>query len=343
MRTEVKNKFSTNRGLLGVLCGVLIVISNFNIVNASSTCDDLKAYLGITVEKHNEEKESHVEGLEDIKIGDTEDKDEQSEDDEEASPVELAKTELEILNGDLEHLIKKDKSGFEIVDKISEIRARKKEISDLGYSIQDTETTDDTAGDAGVIMHVPATDIKSRWYIIGHIGSHLKDVVTPMRIYKPYGYLAEEIDGKLTPLGDKNNALWLKIEEGSNVKSLFNGIVYSVESEEDNELYSICISHGQDVYTIYRHIKLNDILHKGDKITQYQILGTVGKSSHDEITHLELQVVIEGRYVNPLTLFGTSGKNLYNMYERNYTDRYYVEVGEYAYYEEEMSVENPNK
>lgn len=343
MKTKVKDKFSTSKGLIRVLCGVLIVISNFNIVNASSTADDLKAYLGITVEKHEEEKESHVDGLENESINYEKNDDEQSSENDGTSKIELAKTELEILNGDLEHLIKKDKSGFEIVSKISEIRDKKREINDLGYNVQGTESTDENIGDEGTIIHVPANDIKSRWYNIGYIGSYLKEVVTPMRIYKPYGYLAEEIDGKLIPIGDKNNALWLKITEGAQINCLFNGIVYSVEAEEDKELYSICISHGQDVYTIYRHVKLSDILHKGDKVSQYQILGEVGKASHDDVTHLELQVVIEGKYENPLNLFGTSGKNLYNQYERSYADRYYVEIGEYAYYEEEMSVENPNR
>ena len=56
MKTEVKNRFSTLRGLFGVLCGVLVVTANIEIVNASSTTDDLKAYLGITVEKHDESK-----------------------------------------------------------------------------------------------------------------------------------------------------------------------------------------------------------------------------------------------------------------------------------------------
>ena len=54
-------------------------------------------------------------------------------------------------------------------------------------------------------------------------------------------------------------------------------------------------------------------------------------------------MVIEGKYINPLTLVGTSGRKLYNNYLSNYSDRYYVEVGEYSYYVEEMSVENPNK
>ena len=343
MKTEVKNRFSTLRGLFGVLCGVLVVTANIEIVNASSTTDDLKAYLGITVEKHDESKLFTSDYIEDDENTSENKKDEQSEEDEETSPIELAKTELGILNVSLEQLLKGDATGFEIMAKISEVRDKKHEISMLGYNIQGTDITDDYSNNDNLIQYNPANDIKSRWYNIGSIGSNLKGVVDPMQIYKPYGYLTEQVDGKYTPVADKNNSLWLKADNNTEVNCLFNGIVYSVEAESDNGLYSICISHGQDVYTIYRHVKTKGSLHKGDAVKQYQILGTVGSASDDEQSHLELQVVIEGKYINPLTLFGTSGRKLYNNYLSNYSDRYYVEVGEYSYYVEEMSVENPNK
>lgn len=343
MKTEVKNKFSTCKGLLGVLCGVLVVTANFNIVNASSTTDDLKAYLGITVEKHGEEKEIKADYIEDDTTSSKNENNEQSDKEEEASPIELAKTELVILNGDLEHLIKDDASGFEIINKISEVKAKKQEISTLGYNIQGTDITDDYTDSEEIIHYNSEEDISSRWFDIGEIGSNLDGVMKVMRIYKPYGYLTEEVEGKITPVGEKNTSLWLAADAGAEVKCLFNGIVYSVESETDDGLYSVCVSHGQDVYTIYRHIKLNKDLHKGDKVRQYQILGTVEKSSDDSNTHLELQLVVEGRYVNPLTLFGTSSRKLYNQYLSNNTDRYCVEVGEYSYYDAKMSVENPNK
>lgn len=99
-----------------------------------------------------------------------------------------------------------------------------------------------------------------------------------------------------------SNGIIMSILENSNVYSQFNGVVESIQKEENS--YKLVIKTGKSIECIYSNIGKVKVK-RGSKVKQYDVLGT---SSNDKlIFSIKLNTV----YINPLYLYGTKGITSY--------------------------------
>lgn len=331
----------TSRGLLGVLCVVITLTTNSMNVMASSTIDDLKSYIGITVEKIEDKSVNVSEYIESTEKH----SEELDEKEETTQPIDIAKDKLANLNAELEQYMLNDTSGFKILDTIDSIIETKNEIESLGYVVKQEYFEDDSESTPSVAYDA-TKDIKSIWYNIGSIGDYLKFCITPFVITKPYGYevVYNYETEEYEKVGEKNTVLELQADENTVVTSIFNGKIYSIEKDTEGvNTSNICINHGNGLYTIYRHVNVNENIKKGDTVSQYDEIGTVGKSTDADEMHLGIQVILDSTYINPLIIYGSSGENIYKKFLSSTDKEYAVGASEEYYYNSDMSVENPNK
>ena len=78
-------------------------------------------------------------------------------------------------------------------------------------------------------------------------------------------------------------------KEGTEIKAMLDGVV----TLSENDLYytggTIIFDHGYGVSTLYMHMK--DIhVHKGQKIKQGEVIGTVGKTGRSTGAHLDVRL-----------------------------------------------------
>ena len=338
----------TVRGLLGALCVVTMVVSNYKIAYADSTTDDLKAFLGFAVEKHDE-VEKYESNYDKLISGTSEiESDIQIDKELELSTIDILNNNLSIYGMDLSQLVKSDASPYDIKAKLDTIIETKNEIKQIGYSTSNPGILDESKDYSAnqLVVYESSNDINSRWYDIGDIGNNLKFPLKHARIVRPYGYVVEynsEYD-KYTAVGEKNHSLWLEADEGDVVKAQFNGVILSIEKDtEGQDSQNIAIKHGNEVFTIYKHVRVKSSLKVGDYVRQYQEIGTASVSLEEEYdNHIEIELIIDKSYVNPLLMYGTSGKGLYEALLRSSDKEYAVERGEGYYWNNTMVQENPN-
>lgn len=339
------------RGLLGALCVVITVLANQKIVLAESTTDDLRAFLGITVEKHKEKNRYESNYNEIIQNTDNKNSNVHIEKETELSEIDILNINLNLYGTELNLMFMSDSSPYEISSKLTEITETKERIKALGYSTSSGTILDDTINNEydsnKLTVYESKNDIDSRWYNIGSIGSSLKPCVNNTFIVRPFGYEVEYNSDyeTYTPIGDKNRGLWLHASKGDNVMAQYNGIVLSIEDDPNGvNTKNICIKHGNGVFTVYKHIMLKDKIKVNSIVKQYDIIGSAGKSNEkDYDNHIEIELIIDKMYVNPLLMYGTSGKGMYENFIRSSSKEYAVEKGEGYYWIKSMALENPNK
>ena len=131
-------------------------------------------------------------------------------------------------------------------------------------------------------------------------------------------YLTSIFGMRLNPISkdslSMHNGIDLFAEEGTNVYSLWNGVVSNVYNSESNGL-TIEISHGPNMKSYYSHlsqslVKIGSKINKGDKIA------LTGHSNENK-TYLHFGVYLDGEYVNPLMLFGDKGLRALRAYVSN--------------------------
>ena len=337
------------RGLLGALCVITAVLANSEIIYADSTTDDLKAFLGITVEKHNEVEKYQSNYSELVDNTNNENTNNQIKDEVELTEVDILNQNLSIYGMDLNQLMLKDASPYEIRLKLNDIESTKESIKQLGYKTEHESILEDDLyknNKTNLIVYESENDINSRWYDIGEIGGNLRNCVDNTFIIRPYGYEVEynTSSGKYEAIGEKNRGLWLAASVGESVKAQFNGVVLSIEKDAEGEdTKNICIKHGNNVFTIYKHLHLKDSISVGSNVSQYEIIGTAGRSINEDYgNHIEIELIIDSMYINPLLMYGSSGKGMYENLIRSSEKVYAVEKGEGYYWNSNMSIENPN-
>lgn len=342
-----------NRGLFGALCIIITVLANVKIAYASSTSDDLRAYLGMTVEKHEDEKDlgtTYTVG-EDESVKNTDE--EQVKKDADPDALDIAQENLSNLQIKLEQQILSNKPAYEILDTINELDASYEIMIQKGYDVSlhgmmsiDTSEYEDTTTPKQTYTYKSDKDINSVWYNIGYIGEDSGLVVDSTDLIKIYGYETEynEETEEYSKKSEKNNSIWFKCTEGSDVKAQYNGVIFSTEYEGDSKkLNTVYINHSNGLFTVYKHVILNDNIKNGYTVTQGQVIGTVGKSDDSNETHLEFSVILDNKNINPLLIYGDTGKNLYNKFVRQYGNIYAVGKTEQYYWNDSLSTTNPNK
>lgn len=336
------------RGLFGALCIVTMVVSNCKIVYADSTTDDLKAFLGFTVEKHDE-VERYESNYDKLMSNTSEiEADVHIEKEVELSAIDILNQNIGVYGIELSQMVRLDASPYDARLKLDSIIEAKEEIKQLGYSTSNSGLIDDDKDYSyqQLVVYESKDDINSRWYNIGDIGNDLKFPLDSTRIIRPYGFEVEYNDEKekYVAIGQKNPSLWLDADVGDTVKAQYNGVILSIEEDKEGQnSQSIAIKHGNNVYTIYKHVIVKDNIKVGDHVSQYDIIGTAAKSLEEGYdNHIEIELIVDKMYINPLLMYGTSGKGLYEAMLRSSNKEYAVEKGEGYYWNSNMQQVNPN-
>lgn len=89
---------------------------------------------------------------------------------------------------------------------------------------------------------------------------------------------------------------------GTPVSTVGDGTVMVAGYKSGNGNY-IKIRHPNGYITYYMHLnRINKGIRKGKRVTQGQVIGTVGSTGHATGPHLDYRVKVNGKFVNPLTL-----------------------------------------
>jgi len=334
----VKIRHKLLKGLSSAL--LVLFLAALCVVDAQcATTDDLKAYLGYTVEKLNLNKE------------------------------ELS--EMDVMQNSITNYTK-EKSAIE--GKISELRNQRNSLSDeirskfesastansILLSIKSIEAIDiklDTEISNGkeVSMRIEHINkIMSAYNVvdtsgieeseaynfdIGEIGtSKITAVGENPVIVTPYGYRINT-DGSIE---EKKNSVSLKIQSGNDVYAQWNGVITNIFKEDGKDV--IEIYHGNNVYTTYRNVITT--LKMNDKVQQGEVIGKAGNSKAYEYTkdnHIEFEICIDGTFVNPILVYGRDSERIFNDWLKSAYETYTIEKGEHYYYIKEISKDNPNK
>ena len=100
----------------------------------------------------------------------------------------------------------------------------------------------------------------------------------------------------------RHNAIDFAAEEGAAVCAMSDGVVRTIYERPETGNY-IVIDHGDNLQSVYRFIEIDSKIRVGDTIKQGQKLGTVAAAygiEKAEGTHLHLEMVKNGKNVNPL-------------------------------------------
>lgn len=315
------------RGLIIAL--LIIFIYNVQVVNAA-TVDDLRRYLGLDVKDSIEEIDYDIDIEKDINI------------------ESIYNSRIESLEGRLEELSNsygdRFKAGVGFMDLIYivyDIERIHKQIEDL----KDLKAIG-SVDVVGMIEHSMSLsdDINSREDVLGskyfNIGTIGDDAISPandyLKLITPYGY-------KLKPDGtyeDKNVSIDLALSKNIPVLSQWNGRVSEIVEDSNVEGCSVVkIYHGDNLYTIYHHIKPKE-LYVGKNVIQGEIIGYIGDTTKSESlkeNHLTYEIVLDNKNINPLIIFGNRGKTIYENWLNSTIDVYTVEEGEEFYYVPSMS------
>jgi len=89
-------------------------------------------------------------------------------------------------------------------------------------------------------------------------------------------------------------------ESGTQVKSMFNGVVLDIQ-EESTLGYMVKIDHGENTIITYSSLS-SCLVAVGQIVNQNDIIGVVGITHPEEIgygEHLHLEIVVDNVFVNP--------------------------------------------
>lgn len=131
----------------------------------------------------------------------------------------------------------------------------------------------------------------------------LEDLRTPtvgsFRVTSNFGYRVDPF----TTLTAYHQGLDLGATTGTDVISLFSGVVLQAGDTGDGYGNKVLVSHVNEFQTFYCHLNSIDVA-VGDYVTQYQKIGEVGSTGRSTGPHLHLGVYINGKAVDPALLFG---------------------------------------
>lgn len=156
------------------------------------------------------------------------------------------------------------------------------------------------------------------YYDIGYVGQDMKPPYSGnLSIFSPFGVRLNRITLNSV---EKHNGIDFNLYNGCNILSQWNGVVSKIY-EKENEGYTVEISHGDNLKTIYSHLKLVNV-EVGSKIEQYKIIGQLGNIEKSSVCYLHFEVVLDGKSVNPIYLYGENGLQAFKTYVSTYGGAY---------------------
>lgn len=337
----IRKGVSYTRGLAIVLLAITISASQEIKVQAM-TVDDLRSYLGMTVA----ERQPTMIKVDDYESGQSNGSSPAGKKNGEAITLEQLKSELYRMETSYEQGLKANTSARDLVEMLSAIKDIKSEIDEKTKVAGTVNNVDVNA----LIASSNTENIEAEKN--GKIGTYEFNIgdtgdkaISPtgklLSLIKPYGYKINE-DGSHEA---KNTSIDLSAPVGTAIESQWNGKVAYIEDDESEGCKVITLFHGQGLYTVYHHVIPSD-LYVGKTVYQGTTIGNSGDTSKKETdiqNHIEYQVILDGKYINPILVFGNRSRDMYEDWLKHSYDVYTVEDGEEFYYNTSMSKNNINK
>ena len=241
-------------------------------------------------------------------------------------------------SGSTAYIIKKNIE--DILAKQSELRTLEKSTNDLAidnvYESHETSTTNTNSAEqfeydsviASSMTAAEAAAIDSEDYNIGYIGEMAHSVVENyFQLVTPWGFNKHASEEKY---GSKLLGMELYARPGDYIVSQWNGVVVDTGYDDSNIFQYIKIYHGNSTYTTYSHVYAIEGIKIGAKIKQGQRIAVAADTSayEDKENHILYQVEIDGSYINPLLIYGSSGKKIYEAWYTSHAYDNVVEAGE---------------
>lgn len=356
---------------------IALLISTMNVICQAATINDLRQYIGlqpIIVEDdsisneiyyYNGYEESTVNSADGI-IYDISDSDaEVLKIINETNKKELIQEyndKLDELLSRLSSRLKENSTAYLItatVDEVIKVSKLVNEIensthkavdiknSDFNYDeynkILGSDTTDEQYIAPDLIResmsNLDISDISELDYNIGSIGNAASSVVSNFfYIVTPYGFTKHANEEKYTT--NKLEGIELYAPEGTEIESQFNGIVALIGKDSAYNAEYIVIYHGNGLYTIYEHVHSIDNVRVGTRVNQGDVIAIATdtkKVSKDKENHIIYRIELNGKLINPLLIYGSKGKDLYEQWLTSHAIDNVVEQGESYYIEVDES------
>lgn len=286
--------------------------------------------------------------------------------------IDNAKNEIDSLKSLLKSRLDNNSTAYlitmtvnNIFDKQTELEGLEKQLNELEYnygkdnmieavyepdSNSNAEVNTSTLDESNLMANSFSTamleTINSDTFDIGYIGDRAPFVVdNAVKLVTPWGFTKKANE---TEYGSKFLGIELYANQNDIIKSQWNGVVVDIGKDNSNNAQYIKIYHGNSIYTIYRHINVADEIDIGTNVNQNQCIGYAADttaSEPDKSNHMMYQLEIDNKYINPLLIYGSIGKSVYEKWLTTTAYDNLVESGEKYYndIEIETSLENEDE
>lgn len=183
-------------------------------------------------------------------------------------------------------ICEKDMTASQILDVFKKVTK-----SAFAPSIQEEETEENetAAGETDVTQTGEKADFSPVFLTV-----NFQNPIESNNITSRFGYRISPITNKYS----LHSGLDIAAPENTEICSVYNGTVEKAEYNEINGNY-IVISHSNTLKTTYNHCnKL--LVREGEKVKQGEKIALVGATGWATGNHLHFEVILNGKYVNPL-------------------------------------------
>lgn len=115
------------------------------------------------------------------------------------------------------------------------------------------------------------------------------------------GNITSKFGYRISPITNKyslHSGLDIATRENTEIHSAYDGVVIKAEYHEINGNY-VVIEHSNTLKTTYNHC--NELLVKeGEKVKKGDVIALVGATGYATGNHLHFEVLLNGKYINPL-------------------------------------------
>ena len=115
------------------------------------------------------------------------------------------------------------------------------------------------------------------------------------------GNITSKFGYRISPITNKyslHTGLDVATPENTKIYAVYDGVVIKAQYHEINGNY-IVIKHSDNLKTTYNHCnKL--LVNEGEKIKKGEVIALVGETGYATGNHLHFEVLLNGKYINPL-------------------------------------------
>lgn len=197
-------------------------------------------------------------------------------------------------DGDLSQGIKSFYSGICEKDMtVSEILDVFKNVTKSAFAPTIEEETEEAAGETNSDTTGEKVNFSPVFLTV-----NFQNPIESNNITSHFGY-------RISPITQENSlhsGLDIAAPENTEIHSAYDGVVIKAEYNEVNGNY-IVIKHSNELKTTYNHCnKL--LVSEGEKVKKNEKIALVGATGWATGSHLHFEVILNGKYINPLWVLG---------------------------------------